>query len=135
MGQAPQNVTDAELAVLQALWERGEATIRQLTDALYPGGRASDYATVQKLLERLEGKGCVHRQRANGAQFFRAAIDREELIGRWLRVVAEKLCPGSRLPLLPPLIRGRALAARERQALRALIEELDREGRPRKDRP
>ena len=44
------DVTDAELAVLQALWERGTATIRQLTDALYPGGGPAQYGTVQKLL-------------------------------------------------------------------------------------
>ena len=49
---------DAELAVLQQLWERGPATIRQLTDALYPEGTDAYYATVQKLLERLEAKGC-----------------------------------------------------------------------------
>ena len=50
----PPDVTDAELAVLQTLWEQGEATIRQLTDVLYPEGKAAHYGTVQKLLERLE---------------------------------------------------------------------------------
>jgi predicted transcriptional regulator len=77
MGQMPQNVTDAELAILQALWEYGPATIRQLTDRLYPGGRSSDFATVQKLLERLEAKECVHRDRSGAAQVFEAAINRE----------------------------------------------------------
>ena len=43
-----------ELDVLRALWEDGPATIRALTDRLYPRGGASEYATVQKLLERLE---------------------------------------------------------------------------------
>ena len=38
MDDKPAKVTDAELAVLQALWERGPATVRQLTDAVYPGG-------------------------------------------------------------------------------------------------
>ena len=54
MAQHFQDVTDAELAVLQALWELRAATIRQLTDQLYPRGNVSHYATVQKLLERLE---------------------------------------------------------------------------------
>ena len=63
MARTPQDVTDAELAVLQVLWEQGPATIRQLTDRLYPEGKTSHYATVQKLLERLQAKGCVSRDR------------------------------------------------------------------------
>ena len=60
------DVTDAELAVLQTLWEHGPATIRQLADILYPGGKAAQYGTVQKLLERLEGKTCVRRDLRRG---------------------------------------------------------------------
>src|SRR5208282_1475467 len=126
MGQTPQNVTDAELTVLQALWEQGPATIRQLTDRVYPGGRASDFASVQKLLERLEAKGCVHRDRSGATQVFQPAVDREALMGAWLKVVAEKLCNGSFMPLLTYLVGGKALSAKERQALRALVKELDR---------
>src|SRR5206468_5487882 len=51
------DVPDAELAVLRELWDKGPESIRQLTDALYPGGSDAHYATVQKLLERLEAKG------------------------------------------------------------------------------
>jgi predicted transcriptional regulator len=129
MGQTPQNVTDAELTVLQALWEQPGATIRQLTDRLYPAGRGSDFATVQKLLERLEAKNCVARDRSGSAQVFRAAVDREQLMGRWLRVVAEKLCNGSLTPLLTYLVRGEVLSARERQTLRALVADLDQKNK------
>lgn len=125
MARTPQDVTDAELAVLQILWDGGPATIRQLTDALYPGGGTAQYATVQKLLERLESKGCVRRERKAAAHTFSAAIARQELIGRRLQDVAEKLCGGSLTPLLTHLVRTRRLSARERQELRNLIEELD----------
>ena len=67
---------DAELAVLQQLWEKGPATIRSLTDALYPKSTDAYYATVQKLLERLESKGCVRRDRSSWAHVFEAAVDR-----------------------------------------------------------
>jgi BlaI family transcriptional regulator, penicillinase repressor len=129
MARTPQDVTDAELAVLQALWDGGPATIRHLTDALYPGGSAAQYATVQKLLERLEGKGCVARDRRPAAHAFAAAIGREDLIGRRLRDVAEKLCGGSLTPLLTHLVRTRRLSSRERQELRALIDDLDQKSK------
>jgi predicted transcriptional regulator len=132
MARTPRDVTDAELSVLQALWDGGPATIRQLTDALYPGGGAAQYATVQKLLDRLEGKGCVQRHRAGAAHTFVAAIGRDELIGRRLRDMAEKLCGGSLTPLLTHLVRTRQLSARERQQLRDLIDDLDPKGKAKK---
>lgn len=125
MARTPQDVTDAELALLQVLWDSGPATIRHLTDVLYPGGNAAQYATVQKLLDRLESKGCVRRDRTPPAHVFSAAIAREDLIGRRLRDMAEKLCGGSLTPLLTHLVRTRRLTTRERQELRDLIDELD----------
>jgi predicted transcriptional regulator len=125
MARTPQDVTEAELAVLQVLWDDGEATIRRLTDVLYPAGGAAQYATVQKLLDRLEAKGYVGRRRTGAAHLFSAAVPRDELIGRRLQDVAEKLCGGSLTPLLTHLVRTRRLSARERQELRDLIDELD----------
>jgi BlaI family transcriptional regulator, penicillinase repressor len=129
MARTPKDVTDAELRVLQALWEMGPATIRQLTDLLHPGGGSTKYATVQVLLDRLEEKQFVARQRTAGAHTFTAVVDRDELIGRKLRSVAETLCGGSVTPLLTHLMRTRKLSAQERQQLRALIDELDEGGK------
>ena len=118
------DVTDAELAVLQTLWEHGPATIRQLADILYPGGKAAQYGTVQKLLERLEGKKCVQRDRAPWPHVFQAAVDRGTLIGWRLRDTAEKLCGGSLTPLLMHLIKAEHLSGEERHELRAFLEQL-----------
>src|SRR5947209_2460095 len=120
MARTPQDVTETELGILQLLWERGPATIRQLTDALYPGGGTSHYATVQKLLERLEAKDYVRRQRGGPAHTFAASVDRGELIGRRLQAMAEQLCGGSLTPLLTHLVRARKLSSRDRQKLRSL---------------
>ena len=80
---------------------------------------------MQKLLDRLEAKGCVRRDRAGAAHTFTAALGRDELIGRRLRDVAEKLCGGSLTPLLTHLMRTRRLTADERRELRSLIDDLD----------
>ena len=132
MEHTPPDVTDAELAVLQVLWDRGSATIRQLTDALYPEGNDVHYATVQELLERLEAKGHVARDRSGHAHRFTARTDRDALVGRRLRAMAEKLCGGMMAPLLTHLVRAEALSSRERDELRALIDELDRKNKPKK---
>jgi BlaI family transcriptional regulator, penicillinase repressor len=125
MAQRKEDVTEAELALLQALWDEGSATIRQLVERVYRQSGSSVYATVQKLLDRLEVKGCVERDRGGPVHVFRAAINRDELIGRRLRAVADSLCGGSLSPLLTHLVEGRGLSEKERRELRALVEKLD----------
>jgi predicted transcriptional regulator len=136
MARTPQDITDAELAVLEVLWQEGPATIRTITDVLYPKGGASHYATVQKLLERLEGKDCVRRDRKSPVHVFAPRIDRDELVGRRLQTLAEKLCGGSWTPLLTHLVQAGKLSSKDRQALRTLIAELeqDEKGKERRGR-
>jgi predicted transcriptional regulator len=122
MGRPAQDITGSELAVLRVLWDQGQATIRQLTDVLYPGGGAAQYATVQKLLDRMESKGLVGRDRSLFVHRFTAKLDREQLLGRQLRSLAESLCDGSLTPLLTHLARAGDLTDADRRALRAIVE-------------
>ena len=126
MPRTPQDVTAAELAVLEVLWERGPSTRRQIADVVYPGGDPAHYTTVQKLLERLEEKEYVHSE-GQKVRTFTALVSREELISRRLLDVANKLCGGSLTPLLMNLVRARPLTPQEIQELQDLIgEELQR---------
>ena len=123
MPREAQDVTEAELAVMRRLWEAGRASIRQLADALYgEDAGAAQYATVQKQLERLEAKGFVARDRSLYVHVFSPSIDRDELIGRRIRAMAEKLCGGSLVQILSHLARTEGLTPKERKALRELID-------------
>lgn len=130
MDRPSDNVTDAELAILQVLWESQPATIRQITEAVYPAATDAKYATVQKLLERLEEKGHVARDRSTHAHLFSARTSRDALVGRRLRAMAEELTGGLMAPLLAHLVRAEALTAAERRELRELINELERKKSP-----
>ena len=92
MGRYPQDVTDAELAILKVLWNDSPATIRQITEQLYPRGSDSDYATVKKLLARLEDKRCVRKNRRQIPHRFTPAITLDDLVGRRLQMLANHLC-------------------------------------------
>jgi predicted transcriptional regulator len=128
-GRLP-DVTDAELAVLRHLWEHGTSTRRQLTDALYPDGGPAHYTTVQKLLERLEGKGYVRSELAGLVRVFAATVERDDLIRRRLRDVAEKLCDGSVAPLLMNLVEAGSVSDAELAELKALVCRLARPSDP-----
>ena len=124
MARTPRDVTDAELAILRVLWDRGPASVRDIAEDLAARGSPAQAATVQKLLERLEGKRWVSRDRSGPVQRFRAAADRDDLIGRRLRGIADELCEGSLTPLLSHLVQNERLSAADRKALRDLIDGL-----------
>jgi BlaI family transcriptional regulator, penicillinase repressor len=125
MPRTPRDVTEAELAVLRVLWNGGPRSVRAIADALAGRSAPAQAATVQKLLERLEDKGWVGRDRSGSVQLFRATADRDDLIGRRLRGIAEELCEGSMTPLLSHLVQNERLSSADRKALRDLIERLD----------
>src|ERR1043166_6617693 len=123
MGRTPQDVTDKELEVLRILWEHGPLPIGRITAVLYSDRRSSYYATVQKLLERLQAKGYVTRDRSQNVHVFAAAVGRDDIVGRRLQAVAEQLCDGSWTPLLTHLVQAGKLSDADRAALRRLIAE------------
>jgi predicted transcriptional regulator len=131
------HIPDSQWAVLEALWERGPATVRQLTEALYPKKAPSDYATVHTLLARLEASGHVTRERGGPAQVFRAARGRDavvaEVVGEQMEALADRIGGGSLQPLLTNLIRGGRLTAEQLRELRDLVDSLDAKPRRKKD--
>ena len=124
MSQKSRDVTDAELGVLQVLWNQGPRTIREVAAVLDPRNQDAYYATIKKLLERLEIKGFVSRQPRGIAYVYEAVLGRDELVGRRLREVSDSLCDGSVTPLLTQLARHEHLSCKQQAALMALIEEL-----------
>ena len=78
---------------------------------------------MQKLLERLEAKGFVNRDRSGTVQTFHATIGHGSLVNLQLQTVAEELCGGSVSSLLTHFVENEGLDAGQRQALRKLIDE------------
>jgi len=127
MAHLPQDVANAELSVLQVLWETKSATVQELTERVYQETTAALNATVKKLLERLEKKKYVKRNRKTWPHQFSASVEREEIITQKLQTMADKLCNGEIQPLLSCLVKTRGLTDEDRLSLRGLLDELDRE--------
>ncbi|MFO7907052.1 MAG: BlaI/MecI/CopY family transcriptional regulator [Planctomycetota bacterium] len=116
-----RSISDSELKILEVLWNRDRATVREITAEVYEEQSFSKYQTVQKLLERLEKKGCVKRKRGTPAHTFEPTVERDDIIGHRLEQVAEKLCGGSLTPLLMHLAGRTRLKPNEREAIQKLI--------------
>lgn len=118
-------ITEGELSVLEVIWDRGEPTGREVAAAIYGQASDSKVATVQKLVERLEAKGCVERDRSGRAHRLRALVGREDYLRGRLEGLADRLCDGAVAPLVTTLLRSkRGFTPEQGDELRRLIDEL-----------
>ena len=116
-------LANAELAVMERLWKEGRLTARRLRDLLYPDTTRSAHGTIQRLLQRLEDKGFVHRDASLGTQLFSARISREAYASARLEALAERITGGSLVPMITQLLEERKLEPEEIERLREILEE------------
>ena len=121
MPRRPQAVTDAELAVLKILWQRGCLTAKAITADLYPDGAESEFASVHSFLQRLERKGLVHRDRSSFVHSFSAAVSQADVAGQELESLISRLGETSVAPLIMQLVEQKRLSDEEASEIRKLL--------------
>ena len=117
-----QQLANAELAVMDLLWENERMTARQIRERLYPDATKAQHGTVQRLLQRLEDKGYVDRDRSLSVHLFSAAISRQEYAGGQLELLASKLTAGSFAPLITHLVEKKKISRKEIERIRAILD-------------
>ena len=120
MKQPP--LANAELAVMDLLWQNDRLTARHIREQLYPDSAKPQHGTVQRLLQRLEDKGYVERDRSLFVHLFSAAISRQTYAGRQLESLADKLTAGSFAPLITHLIEEKKISRKEINRIRAILD-------------
>jgi BlaI family penicillinase repressor len=123
MDEIRAGLSDAEREALNALWDRGPATVRQLLELIEARGRQWAYSTVATLLRRLESKGYATSESVNGSLVYRAAVSREDLLDRRLKEAAAELCDGAAVPLVLALVQGNRFTTEELDRIRRIIDE------------
>ena len=117
-----QPLANAELAVMELLWQNDCLTARDIRERLYRGAAKAQHGTVQRLLQRLEDKGYVQRDRSQFVHLFSAAISRQAYAGEQLESLADKLTAGSFAPLITHLIEHKKISRAEINRIRALLD-------------
>ena len=126
--------TESELAILNVLWDRGHATVREVYDILYRSD-GGGYTTALKLLQLMHGKGLVVRDETQRAHTYRAAISKDSTQSRILGDLVKKLFDGRAGALvMRALGAGKGPDAQELQAIRTLLNELEKRGDSDRDR-
>jgi predicted transcriptional regulator len=120
--------TDRELEALKVLWERGEATVRDLADALNAtarevGGDELAYTTVLSLLQVMEQKRLVGHRREGKAYVYIPHAERQSTIRRLASSFLEKVFDGAVDEYLVHALESKRLSARELDQLEAMLAE------------
>lgn len=122
------SLANAELAIMDLLWQTDRLTARQIREQLYPNETKTQHGTVQKLLQRLEDKGYVERDRSLSVHLFSAAISRQTYAASQLELLAARLTGGSLAPLITHLIEEKKISRKEINRLRVILDESKDDG-------
>lgn len=113
--------TEAELAILQVLWQRGPSTVRQVHDAL-KDARKTGYTTVLKLMQIMAEKGLLSRDEAPYAHVYQARLPREQAQRTLLADLLDRAFEGSMSRLVMQALSARKATPQELSEIRKLLE-------------
>jgi predicted transcriptional regulator len=125
MTAPPPRPTDAELAILRVLWERGPSTVRQVHEAL-ADGRPTAYTTTLKLLQIMTEKGHVQRDERDRTHVYASRATEEQTQRQLLQDLLDRAFGGSSMKLVMQALSSRKATPEELAEIRRLLDE--REG-------
>lgn len=118
--------TDAELAILRVLWDRGPCTVRDVHDAL-SRTQGTGYTTVLKLLQIMTDKGLVVRDESERAHVYEPRISEQRTQRQLLADLTDRAFGGSPAKLVLQALAGRKTSAAELSEIRDLLDRLEGE--------
>lgn len=122
MGRPPaKDLTGRELEVMHVFWSQGEATAASARDRLAESGSDRTYTTTANLVRALHDKGFLEQVNAERPFVYRAIRSFEDVSGRLLGDLVQRVFRGSRAQLLCRLVGQRKLSAEERAVLEEVL--------------
>jgi len=119
--------TDAELAIIGVIWDRGPSTVREVFQHLSER-REIGYTTVLKFMQIMTDKGLLERNTSVRPQVFKAARPQQQTQRQLLRELLDRAFDGSPGNLVLQALSIRESTPEERREIRELLDRLEREG-------
>ena len=117
--------TDAELAILNVLWQRGPSTVRDVHQELSTS-QESGYTTVLKLLQIMTEKGLVVRDESQRAHVYATRISERRTQRQLLGDLVDRAFGGSSAKLVLHALSDRPASSQELRNIRALLDQLEK---------
>ena len=120
-------LTNLEAEIMQLVWEKGKATVRDVYEAIR-STRPIAYTTVMTVLSKLAEKGVVERSQKGRAYVYRPKVSRKEAAQRSVDKLLHKFFDGSPRALVAHLIDVDAISPDELSSLQKLLNDKKKEG-------
>ena len=124
----PPKPTDAELAILRVLWQRGASTVREVWEELSPQ-QHTGYTTVLKTMQIMSEKGLLARDVTDRSHVYQAARSEAQTQRQVVGHLLERLFSGSAPKLVMQALAAKKATPAELAEIRKLLN--DMEGGPR----
>ena len=125
MKQKTRRPTDAELTILQVLWDRGPSTVREVYKILN-GDKYVGYTTALKLMQIMTDKGLVERDETCRPQLYRPCFPRELTERQLIRDLADRAFGGSAKRLVMQALEEKKASPSELAQIEKLLNKLER---------
>lgn len=123
-GDKAIKLTRFEMEIMEAVWQLGSGSVREIQEALAPENRPA-YTTVQTIIYRLEEKGAVRRVKKIGnAHIFEPVITRQSAKQKIVNELLD-LFGGSARPLMAHLAESGKLSLEDIREMEAMLTELE----------
>ena len=119
--RASEILTEAELRIMQVLWQRGPATVQQILDAL-AGKPPLAYNSVLTTIRILERKGYVEHSPEGRAHLYRPRVEQADASRSEIRHLVGRFFRNSHEDLVLNILEDRGIAPEELQRLRKMLE-------------
>ncbi|WP_323763071.1 BlaI/MecI/CopY family transcriptional regulator [Maricaulis sp.] len=117
---ASPQLTEAEQRIMEVLWTRGEASVREITDALHAEFGLA-YTTVLTTIGIMADKGHVDFRKAGRAHIYSPVLTRDGARNQALGSMVRTLFGGSAQSLAQHLVRAEKLSLQDIEDLRAAV--------------
>ncbi len=124
MNKPERQLTDAELEIMQVVWELGNGTVRQVHEHLNQR-RSLAYTTVMTMMGILEDKGHLTRTKQGRAYLYQPVRPKSQVIAGMVDDFVGKVFEGSARPLVLSLVKDRKLSKKDIEEIARLIEETE----------
>ena len=125
--------TDAELEILQILWEYGPSSVRLVNEKLNETRNVAKkeigYTTTLKLMQIMLGKGLVERNTDTRTHIYKASVKEVETQQRLLNQFVDAAFRGSAMKLVLQALDKHKASQEELDEIKALIEKMEKEGK------
>lgn len=125
MAERKISFTDGELEIMKVVWEKGKATVDDVTNALFKI-RQRKYVTILTMMRRLEKKGFLQHQVDNRTYVYTPTVSEKKARENILKNLTRKLFNGSKELLLVNLLESESINPEEISRIKQLITEKER---------